>query len=79
MESWQRIARKKQLSRDSNIPEEWRLSSIPSAAEQPEVVPYLTTFLSAEELDITEQDVSKLAPKLANGTLTYACFPSSMI
>lgn len=65
---WQIIAKNKRDSVNKLIPENWRLDSIPSVAEQRDVTgKYIQQFLSAREIEITETDAVGIVEKTSSG------------
>lgn len=66
-ESWRRLAESKRESINNTIPEPWRLSSIPSVKDQPDVTgEFICKYLSKGEIEITEAD----APEVISKTIT---------
>lgn len=71
--TYQQRARLKRGQRDSLIPAQWRLASIPSATEAADAVKFIREckLLSARELSITEtSDVNILLQQLASRQLS---------
>ena len=68
--SWQERVNAKIAQRDARIPVEWRLRDVPSPDALPNVLNYIRSFLSAEELTITESSAVDLVAQLAAGALT---------
>jgi len=70
-ENYKTIAERKQSERQSRIPKEWLLNSLPSPNKlNVEDIPRSCGILSASELDITEKyDATALAEAIANGKL----------
>jgi amidase len=68
MSSWKDIASAKRQSILESIPSKWRISRIPSRAEQKDVTgAYIYQFLSKEEINITETDAVGIAKEVASG------------
>ena len=66
--TWQHQAKTKLDAINGSIPEEWRLSSIPSIEEQKDVTgPFIRNFLSTEEIEITETDAVDIVEKTSLG------------
>ncbi len=69
MGSWKEIAAAKREAILDSIPSKWRMSQVPSRAEQKDVTgPYIQQFLSKEEIRITETDAVGLASQISSGT-----------
>lgn len=69
--SWQSTTQRKREALDALLPADFRLDYFPSPEEQPDVTQYIQQFLSAKELDITENhSAGALVDKLASGALT---------
>ena len=69
--SWQPIAQAKLDAINGSIPEKWRLSSIPSIEEQPDVTgPFIRKYLSTDEIEITETDAVDIVEKTSVGIWT---------
>ena len=65
---WQYQAKTKLDAINGSIPEEWRLSSIPSIEEQKDITgPFIRNFLSTEEIEITETDAVDIVEKTSLG------------
>jgi amidase len=69
---WKAIAQRKQAERQSRIPKEWLLSSLPSSSTlDVRSIPQTCGILNSKELDITENyDATSLAAALRSGVLT---------
>lgn len=68
LKDWQSLAKAKRDSINNSIPQEWRLSSIPSADEQRDVTgEFVCRSLSEEEIAITETEPSGILSKIAEG------------
>lgn len=70
--TWQAIAQRKQSERQSRIPKEWLLSSLPSSNMlDVRSVPRTCGILTSKELEITENhDATSLAEAIRSRTLT---------
>jgi amidase len=69
MTSWKEIAAAKRESILESIPSKWRISQIPSRAEQKDVTgPYIHQFLNKTEIDITETDVIGIANQISSSS-----------
>ena len=65
---WKRTAADKRDSVLALIPEEWRISSIPSASEQPNVTgEFIRKYLNEEEIEITETDAAGIVQNISSG------------
>lgn len=63
-EVWQRLAKSKRESINNAIPEAWRISSIPSVEDQPDVTgEFICKYLSKDEIEITEADAAEIIGK----------------
>lgn len=70
-QDWQKAAKDKADHVLSLIPQEWRLPSIPSASEQPDVTgAYIQQFLDKKEIEITETDAVGVVEKTTSGQWT---------
>lgn len=70
-ESWRALAAAKREAILNSIPESWRLPSIPTAEQQPDVTgPYIRQFLSPKEVEITETDAIGIVEKTSSGAWT---------
>lgn len=70
-ERWQEVAKAKREAIAESIPQPWRISSIPSAAEQRDVTgSYIHQWLSQEEIEITEMDAVDIVDKTCAGIWT---------
>ncbi|KAG0648965.1 amidase [Hyphodiscus hymeniophilus] len=69
---WQAIAERKQAERQSRIPKEWLLPSLPSSSTLNVLsIPQTCGILSSKELEITEKyDATSLAQAIASNRLT---------
>lgn len=66
--AWEKQAKAKRESVNALIPEAWRLSSIPSSAEQKDVTGgYIKQFLTTKEVEITETDACGIVLRTASG------------
>lgn len=65
--SWEDAAAKKREAISALIPDEWRLTSLPSVKEQVDVTDYIKQYLSEEELEITESEADQIVGKIAAG------------
>lgn len=70
-EPWQAAAAAKREAILNSIPESWRLPSIPTAEQQPDVTgPYIQQFLGPKEVEITETDAVGIIAKTSSGAWT---------
>lgn len=70
-ERWQEVAKAKREAIAESIPQPWRISSIPSVAEQRDVTgDYIHQWLSQEEIEITEMDAVDIVDKTCAGIWT---------
>ena len=70
-EDWKIRAAARKAQQEKEIPDEWRISAIPSAKLNVLDVPSSCALLSEKEIQITEtDDVGLLLRKLAGGELT---------
>jgi amidase len=70
-QDWQKTAKDKADQVLSLIPEEWRISDIPSAEEQRDVTgAYIQQFLDKKEIEITETDAVGVVEKTTSGQWT---------
>jgi amidase len=68
--TWQDIANSKREAILVAIPQEWRISNLPSVEEQPDVTTFVEQYLSKEELGITACSADKIAQKCGSGEWT---------
>jgi len=68
--AWEVIAEAKRKDLASRIPEEWKISNIPSAKEQRSTVKYINRYLTREEVAITESSATELVAAMSKGLLT---------
>jgi amidase len=68
--SWRTNAESKRDSILAAIPQEWRISNIPSIEEQVDVTTYIEQYLSKEELEITACSADQIAQNVASGSRT---------
>jgi amidase len=67
-QDWQKVAKDKADQVLSLIPQEWRISNIPSAEEQRDVTgAYIHQFLDKKEIEITETDAVGVVEKTTSG------------
>lgn len=67
-DDWKKIAADKRDSVLALIPEEWRIPSPPSAAEQRDVTgKYIRQYLNEEEIEITETDAVGIVKNTTSG------------
>jgi amidase len=67
-DDWKKIAAEKRDSVLALIPDEWRIPSPPSAAEQRDVTgKYIRQYLNEEELEITETDAVGIVRNTTSG------------
>ena len=65
---WEAAAKAKLNAINSSIPEEWRLSTIPSIQQQKDVSgPFITQHLSRREIKITETDAVNIVARTCAG------------
>ncbi|KAH7381371.1 amidase signature domain-containing protein [Phaeosphaeria sp. MPI-PUGE-AT-0046c] len=64
---WESTAKQKREAILAAIPQQWRISNIPSIDEQPDVTQYIEQYLSKEELAITACSADQLAQKCGSG------------
>lgn len=65
---WKKIATDKRDSVLALIPEDWRITSPPSAAEQRDVTgKYIRQYLNEEEIEITETDAVGIVKNTTSG------------
>ena len=70
-QTWQDLAKSKRDAIFNSIPNEWRLSSIPTAEEQRDVTgKYIHQYLSAKEVEITETDAVDIVKQTSTGQWT---------
>lgn len=76
--TWQEIAADKKSRIAASIPEEWRITSIPSDNN---LMGYAKAsgILSSKELDITESSAVDLVAKLASGELTSVAVTTAFL
>ncbi|KAL5118657.1 hypothetical protein ACEQ8H_003508 [Pleosporales sp. CAS-2024a] len=67
---WEVLAKQKRDALLAAIPQEWRISTLPSIEEQPDVTTYVEQFLSTEEVGITSCSADQIAQKCASGEWT---------
>ncbi|KAF2847529.1 general amidase-like protein GmdA [Plenodomus tracheiphilus IPT5] len=67
---WEAAAAAKRDSILAAIPSEWRLLTLPTVKEQPDVTTYIQQFLSPDEITITQSPANILASKIASRTWT---------
>lgn len=68
--SWQEIALEQQEIRDSQIPKEWILDSLPDESVANVMnVPYTCGLMTERELELTEKDATDLLAMMAKGEL----------
>lgn len=65
--NWESTAKQKREAILAAIPQEWRISNVPSIEEQPDVTQYVEQYLSEEELAITACSADQLAQKCGSG------------
>ncbi|KAF9888995.1 hypothetical protein FE257_008165 [Aspergillus nanangensis] len=71
IQSWQSIAKRKQAALEELLPATYRLESVPSPEDQPNVVGYIRQFLSPAELEITEKfSAEALLTRITTGALS---------
>lgn len=68
--NWESAAQQKRDAILAAIPQEWRISNVPSIEEQPDVTTYIDQYLSKEELAITACSADKIAQKCGSGEWT---------
>ena len=69
--SWQSVAEAKREAISQSIPQPWRISNIPTAAEQRDVTgDYVRQWLTKEEVEITEMDAIDVVGKTCAGIWT---------
>lgn len=69
--SYQELAAQKRATQLARIPEEWRLSPVPSIDSAPDALAYLRRLLTPAELALTEEtDITIPLRKLASGELS---------
>lgn len=67
-QTWQQRATAKRDSVNSLIPQEWRISNLPSREEQKDITgPYIHQYLTKQEVEITETDAVGIAEKTTTG------------
>jgi amidase len=67
-QDWQKTAKDKADQVLSLIPQEWRISDIPSAEQQRDVTgAYIQQFLDEKEIEITETDAVGVVEKTTSG------------
>lgn len=67
---WQDIASEQQRLRDSQIPKEWILESLPAESMANVMnVPYTCGLMTKKELALTEKDATDLLAMMARGEL----------
>lgn len=68
--SWQEIASEQRKLRDSQIPKDWRLESLPDESVANVMnVPYTCGLMTEKELALTEKDATDLLEMMAKGEL----------
>lgn len=68
---WQQTAREKASHVLSLIPQEWRISNIPSVEEQRDVTgAFVRQYLQEKEIEITESDAVAIVEKTTSGQWT---------
>lgn len=66
-ERWEELAKAKRDSIQALIPEEWRIKNLLSREEQIDVTTgYIQSFLSQDEVEITETDAATIARQVAH-------------
>lgn len=68
--SWKEKAKVKREKLLEAIPKEWRLSNVPSVAEEPNASKYVDSLLSEEENEITNSPLLQLKEKISRGYLS---------
>jgi amidase len=68
--AWEVLAEAKRKDLASRIPDEWKISNIPSAKEQRNIVKYIDRYLTPEEVAITESPATELVAAMSKGLLT---------
>lgn len=65
---WKTIAKEKRDSIIASIPNEWRISNVPSVQEQRDVTgKFIQQYLGKNEIEITETDAVGIAKKTKTG------------
>ena len=68
---WQAVGRAKREAIGESIPQQWRISNIPTADEQRDVTGgCIQQWLSEEEIEITEMDAVDIVDKTCAGIWT---------
>lgn len=68
--TWEASAKAKRESILAAIPPEWRLTTIPTVEEQPDVTTYMQRFLTSSEVTMTQSPANVIASKIAAGVWT---------
>lgn len=68
--TWEDTATQKREDILAAIPQDWRISNIPSIENQPDVTTYVEQYLSEEELEITACSAAQIAQKCGSGEWT---------